>query len=402
MVLPGYFPPDIRVEKEARALIANEHVLYLICMGKEGQVVEENFNGIIVKRIVQSSDMDGTFKSLLNEPIFLNPRWIKRWSKKIREVVRDNDIDALHVHDLPLVSAAITIGRINGIPVIFDMHENWPEAIRVYEERRVHGWKFWNVLLHKTLEKYCVKNANHIIVVVDEQRDRLIELGIPGEKITVVMNTVDLDVFNDFNVDNKLVDRYKNDFVISYIGTFGPHRGLDTAINAMPIISEKISNAKLLIVGKGSNEKELKDLSKNLGIEDKVIFTGWIELRNVPSYLTLSNVCLVTPQASGHTNTTIPHKLFHYMYMKKPVIVTDAKPLKRIIEETNCGVVVPSGSSTKMGEAAIRLYENKDYAKMLGENGEKAVKEKYNWKNEGKKLVALYRNIEEEYVGKKC
>ena len=162
----------------------------------------------------------------------------------------------------------------------------------------------------------------------------------------------------------------------------------------MPKILEKISNAKLLLVGNGSKEykKELNQLCKNLQIEEAVDFTGHVDFIHVPSYIALSDVCLVPHHKSGHTNTTIPHKIFQYMAMRKPVIVTDCKPLKRVVEDYKCGIVVPSGDFNKMADATIELYNRKSYAKKLGLNGRKAVEEKFNWKNEAKKLLRIFEN----------
>jgi len=81
------------------------------------------------------------------------------------------------------------------------------------------------------------------------------------------------------------------------------------------------------------------------------------------------------------------------MSMGKPVIVSSAKPLKRIIEETRAGLVYPSGDSDALAQAVITLYKDKDLAEELGKAGEKAVEKKYNWENESKKLIELYYNL---------
>ena len=82
------------------------------------------------------------------------------------------------------------------------------------------------------------------------------------------------------------------------------------------------------------------------------------------------------------------------MTFGKPVIVTNCKPLARIVKETNCGIVIPSGDHKKMAEALIKLYNDKKYAKKLGENGQRAIEEKYDWKNEADKLCLLYKELE--------
>ncbi len=171
---------------------------------------------------------------------------------------------------------------------------------------------------------------------------------------------------------------------------------MDTAIKAMPKILEEIPNSKLLLVGgDGSSkyEKKIREMCKDLEIKDNVVFTGRVDFRLVPSYIASSSVCLVPHNVTEHINTTIPHKIFQYMIMRKPVIVTDAKPLKRIVEETNCGIVIPSGSYEKMAEAVIRLYTNREYARKLGENGRKAVEEKYNWGEMRKRLLDVYNRL---------
>jgi glycosyltransferase involved in cell wall biosynthesis len=164
----------------------------------------------------------------------------------------------------------------------------------------------------------------------------------------------------------------------------------------MPTVLEEIPDARLLLVGKGSGEfdKEMRELCKDLNVENNVVFTDWVDFRLVPSYIALSDVCLVPHHASGHTNTTIPHKLFQYMAMRKPVIVTDCKPLKRIVEECDCGIVVPSGDRNEMAEAVIKLYNDRELAAKLGANGRNAVEGKYNWENEAKKLCELYERLE--------
>jgi glycosyltransferase involved in cell wall biosynthesis len=89
------------------------------------------------------------------------------------------------------------------------------------------------------------------------------------------------------------------------------------------------------------------------------------------------------------------------MIFKKPVIVTDCIPLKRIVEECQCGVVIPSKGHNELANGVMSLYENKEYAKLLGENGRKAVEQKYNWKNAGANLMELYRSLGDEIFGSK-
>jgi len=394
MVLANHFPPDIRVEKEARALITAGHEIHLVCMTKDGEPAESDYKGMKIHRVNQSYKNFGKISLLLNDPFFLNPFGTRIWFRHISKITNQYNIEILHVHDLPIVATTLLVSKKQKIPVIFDMHENWPEALRAWGKKHLHQFITFNITLHKMLEKYCVNNVNHIIVVVDEQKDRLVKMGILSDKITVVMNTEDLDVFDNAVIDDDIVTKYNNNFIISYIGGFGPHRGLDTPIKAMPKILQKIPDAKLLLVGKGGNEDDLKQLCGKLGVKENVIFTGWVDFKYVPTYIHISGVCLVPHRSNGHTETTIPHKIFQYMLMGKPIIVTDVGPLALVAKFADSGIVVPSGGYDEMAEAVIKLYENPELAKAFGNNGRKTVMAGLNWETDAENLCELYEQLE--------
>ncbi len=397
MILNKHFPPDIRVEKEAKALINAGYEVYLLSLGKKGIPESENINGINIIRTPPQSFLSKAWRFFWFSIFFDNPLW-KRY---LRDVIKQYEIDVVHVHDLPLVKSAISAAKKFDIPVIADLHENYPEAVKVWRKGKMSlKRKILNVAIPvwrwKRLEKAILQCVDGVITVVDEAKEHYVnDCKIPPQKVTVVMNAEDLEEFGKLNVDKSLIEKYENNFIISYIGGFGPHRGIDVAIRSMPKVLKEIPEAKLLLVGGMNSEYEmyLKKLCRNLKVENSVEFTGWVDFSLVSSYIAASDVCLVPHYASGHTNTTIPHKLFQYMAMRKPVVVSDCKPLKRIVEECKCGLVFPSENHEKMAEAVIKLYKDVDYARMMGENGRRAVEKKYNWKNEAKKLIKLYETL---------
>jgi glycosyltransferase involved in cell wall biosynthesis len=399
MLLDRFFPPDIRVEKEARTLLKAGHDVFLLSKGKDELPDEELVEGIrVIRKKLPQSLPRRVWNFLWFQASFVHPFW----ERALADTIKEYGVEAIHTHDLPMVGNAISAAKKFNIPLIADLHENYPEGVRAWSKVKMTlTTKLLNLLSPvwrwKRLERSVLQHVDRIICVVDESKDHYInDCGVSPEKVTVVMNAEDLEEFGNLEIDESLVTKYKNDFVISYIGGFGPHRGIDTAIKSMPNVLEEIPDARLLLVGKGSGvfDKEMRELCKDLNVENKVVFTDWVDFRLVPSYIALSDVCLVPHHASGHTNTTIPHKIFQYMAMKKPVIVTDCKPLKRIVEECECGLVVPSGDYKEMAEAVIKLYKDSELATKLGANGRNAVEGKYNWENEAKKLCELYERLE--------
>lgn len=386
MVLPDHvFPPDIRVENEARTLIRAGHEVHLISPNTEMKPCEEVIDGIFVHRL---PNVPASFKKhefLWNVPFPFNPIWVK----KIVSIVRENNIEVFHVHDLPLVALCIVIGKIFKIPVIFDMHENWPEAMKLW------GYNMF-YLPAKVLERFSIRFADRVIVVVNEQKERLLDLGVPDNKISVIMNTVVLEMFNENKISRELSDklnsRYKNMFVISYIGGFSEDRGIDVLIKAFSHVIEIVKNAHLLLVGDGKIRHDLEKLAGDLGISESVSFAGWIDLEEVATYISVSDVCVIPHNANPHINRTIPHKLFQYMAMGKPIVSTDVRPLKRIIEAEQCGIIIPSGDAAAMAKGIIKLNDEK-LASVYAKNGIRAALGKYNWNATSEELCGIYNKL---------
>lgn len=395
MSLRGFFPPDIRVEKEARSLLKAGHEVFLLSASKGDMPNEETVEGIkVIRKKLPQNFPRRAWNFFCFQVFFIHPFW----KKALKDAVKQCEIQAIHVHDLPLVRTGLNVARKFGLPIIADLHENYPEAVRQYRmiakpvQRLLYlASPLWR---WKRMERFCVQQADRVVTVVDEAKQHYVnDCGIPEEKATVVMNTEDLDYFYSLPIKEDIVKKYQPYFAISYIGGFGWHRGIQTAISAMPQILSAIPEARLIMVGSGSNEAELKELAKRERVEQAIECIGWQPFELVPSYISASDVCLIPHIASGHTNSTIPHKIFQFMAMGKPVVVSSAKPLKRIVKETGAGLVYSSGDAEALSEAVIRIYRDNELATKLGEAGKKAAGQKYNWEIEGDKLVDIYRAV---------
>lgn len=387
------FPPDIRVEKEARALRDAGYNITILCASKDQRPLADEWEGIRVIRMPPRSRIFSAtnwfFRSLTFHDLPL--------SRHLPAVLQENNIDILHVHDLLMLGTTLSEANKSGIPVIADFHENYPAALRHYLTGRPISnpikWLLYKPSRWQAYEKRSAIQAVHILVVVDEAKDRLVAEGLPGDKITVIENTVDVENFLSIPLDNDLMRRYEGEFVISYIGGYGgSHRGLDTVIEAMPHILEHIPEARLLLVGDGPIKPALKQMVAERSIGSRVSFIDWQPFEKVPSYIALSDVCLIPHHSNAHTEATSPHKLFQYMLLSKPVVVSSCKPLKRVIEETGGGLVFQAGDANSLAQTILQL-QDPQLRHRLGKAGRQAVIAKYNWQNTSKKLVGVYHKI---------
>ncbi len=402
MVLKKKFPPDIRVEKEVRTLHDANHRIHLLAYrsGKTDERPEEETEGLLIRRISAEWDQLPFARRQMKSLRFCLTFTNSYWASHIERYVRDFELDVLHVHDLPLVGTALNVSRKMGIPLVVDLHENYPAALKLSLEAEpiFRSWFTPHPRRWVSYERRVVRAATHVVVVVDEAKERLIkDYDLEPDKIVVVMNVEDAHYFKTLDLDQDILTRYKDSFVLSYVGGGGKHRGLDTAIKAMPYLRESIPQAKLLLVGVGrQGGDEYRRIAESQGVQDHVEIIGWQPFHKVPSYIEASHVGLVPHHQNPHTDATIPHKLFQYMLMSKPVIVSSCRPLKRIVEETKSGLVFHSGDPKHLAKQIQTLYSNSQLRTDCALHGHEAATHQYNWMTEGAKLTRLYQSLQEQ------
>jgi glycosyltransferase involved in cell wall biosynthesis len=383
-------PPNVRVQNEARTLMTAGHKVYFLIEGRPGEAREESMNGLNVVRGVRMSAPREiwhryTFNFTYRDPL---------WTKAIDRFVREHSIDVLHVNDLPLLKEGILAGKRLGLPVVADLHENYPAGLQVWYTNRLKKATIYEHGRWARYERAALRAVDAIVVVIEEARDRLVELGISAEKISVVPNTVPVQS-GEIPIDSGIVERYRDRFVVSYIGGFAPHRGLDTVIRALPLAREHVPNLKLVLVG-GGNEgyrKRLENLARELRCDDLVELTGWKPQESIWSYIEASAVCLVPHARNPHTDTTIPNKIFQYMLRGRPVIVSDCPPLARIARDTGGGLIFRWDDPADLAGRIVELYRGEDARRRMAEAGRASVLDRYTWEKTSEPLVELYRRL---------
>ena len=385
MVLESEFPPDIRVENEAQSLIEAGHQVVVACITRRKQKEFEYFNDKI--KIYRRKISLFIYKSSVGCLKF--PFYFNFWRKFFTDLFQKEKFDVVHIHDLPLAKVGYEFKKKYKKPLIIDLHENWPALLRISS----HTNTFLGKLLSSNsqwvnYERNMIKLSDRLIVVVEEAMERLIKAGISHEKIFVVSNTLNLSGFH-------LPDIVPNkDFVtLFYAGGINRHRGIQTVLSALKKVINKKSNIRLWLLGEGSYKNELIKYANKLGIQDYVSFFGWRSFNEMIELLAQSDITLIPHYKSDHTDTTIPHKLFQYMYACKPIIASNCAPVERIIKETNTGLIYLYNDSNQLAECIHNLVNNKKIYVEMHQNGRKWVIDKYNWNIDKENLLRLYDNI---------
>lgn len=390
MILDKTFPPDPRVENEAISLIDKGHEVFLFCLKYNKNDDDVLINEIQVKRY-QSNKLEYKLSALA----YTFPFYTFMMAKKISHFLNENKIEAIHIHDMRIADAVFIANKKLKLATILDLHDNMPEIMKLYAHlQKFPGKQLISPKKWKQKEEEFINKATKIITVSQEFIEEVVgRTKIARDKIALVPNTVHQSFYNDAAIDKFIVDAYINDFVILYLGDTGLRRGLQTAIEALVILKEKIPNVKLVIVGISSTDAILKQQVIDLKLENYVDFKGWQDVSLFPSYIVSSSVCISPLHRNIQHDVAYANKLFQYMSFAKAVLVSDAIAQKNLIENTNSGLVHLEKNPQDFADKILQLYADQDLRERLGRNGKQFIEEEFCWEKTSKKLIALYENL---------
>jgi len=384
MLLETEFPPDVRVENEIAALAEAGHEVHLACATRKNRPAEERFGAAFIHRKNISSFVYRSSVGALKFPFYFN-----FWRKFINGLMSKEKFDAVHVHDLPLSIVGAEIKEKQGILLIIDLHENWPGLLSISSHTRtIMGRLLCNIEQWKSYEKKYLLLADRVIVVVNEAADRLMKLSVPEKNIVVVSNTLNISGFPEPKMREKRSSEKK---ILIYEGGLTYHRGVQYVLQALSRIRHLADRIEFRIVGTGNYLEELKSLSVRLQLNDMVRFSGWQPQKIVYEEIGKADLAVIPHIKSSHTDSTIPHKLFHYMYAGLPILASNCDPIERIINETSTGYIYKFDDVNELAGKIESLLIKGSSLKPV--NGKEWVERKYNWDVDKKRLVTAYKEL---------
>lgn len=391
MILDSDFPPDPRVENEARVLINAGMEVHLFAFSYDQNFVPlETYKGIKVHRF-HCSEMLYKMSALA----YTIPLYHIQLKGKIEQFIRDTGCNVVHIHDIQVARAIFMLKSTLNFKIILDLHENRPEIMRFYKHVRSFPWKYliYPSLWKKREERYAGQADGVVVVTGQAKADIVDRAKIKEDKVVVAPNVVEKGYGESQHLDSGIIDKYRNNFVLLYLGDTSERRGVQIAINAMTALKKEIENIKLVVVGASSYDGNLARLTKRLGVEGEVDLCGWQDSGLFPSYIEASNICISPLQRNKHHDTTYANKLFQYMALGGVLLVSDSEAQAELVRSTGTGLVFQDGDVEDFVNKALELYKNDVARKGYAENGKRMVEEKYHWEKTGQALVNYYRNL---------
>lgn len=381
LLIGGVFPPDIRVRKEAGLLMRAGHEVHLLTTDRDGRAPLEDVDGVTVHRYASRAPWLASKLSAVVSLLTWEHPVVRREIERYVDEVRP---DVIHCHDLAAVHTAIGVARRRGLPVVYDMHENYADAIRNWK-RRPAARLFQTPARYERYERWALTHADAAVTVSDEMAVRARGLGAAADRLVVFGNVDDYD--------GSLMWAGPSDrFMVAYAGGFGAHRGIDVLIEAFARVQEADASARLVIMGRGPGEADLRALAERLLPAEAYEFTGWVDNDEMRARLAASSVGVVPFRRVVQTESAAPHKLFQYMSMGLPMVVTDCAGLRRVAEEGGGGLVARADDPVDL---AGRLLEVRDpaVARRLSAAGIEATRTLYSIEEVGRGLLGLYDTL---------
>lgn len=363
-----YYPIDPRVRKEAQVSVDVGYNVDLICLRKPGEKKRESMSGINIYRLPMKHRR-GSIVRYLFEYLFF---FLLSGLVLLRLYFR-HKYKIIQVNTMPdFLVFATFIPKLLGAKVLLDMHEPVPE---LWATKFGNRFQFFIELL-KLVEQLSIRYADKVLTVTEHLKDVYVSRGADASKITVVLNVPDNKIFN-FYLCKANCKGTKHRFILISHGTIEKRWGLDLAIKAVALLRNKIPNIQLNILGEGEYLSELRKLVSELNLGECVHFLGYLPFDGMLKMLAESDIGLVPMEKNAYSDLIHTNKMFEYIAMGKPVIISRTKAVEAYLNDS-CLMFFRPGDERDLAHAILELCDNPAKRESLIYNAQKRY-EKISW-----------------------
>lgn len=328
--------------------------------------------------------------ALARLPVLNQKEVIDGLARRLAEIIPKIKPDVLHAHSPSLNAiAALRAGKRFGIPVVYEVRAFWEDAAVDHGTSAENGLRYRAT---RALETYALRQADAVTTICEGLRRDIVARGIPADKVTVIPNAVDIDKFAvGGSADQDLKSRLglAGARLIGFIGSFYAYEGLDVLLRAVPALSARIPDLRVLLVGGGPQDAQLRQLAQELNIADKVVFTGRVPHDQVNMYYDLLDVLVYPRLPMRLTELVTPLKPLEAMAQGRILAASDVGGHLELITDGKTGVLFKAADPASLAEKVGALLEQQEQWPQLRANGRRYVETERNWPVS----VARYQDI---------
>ena len=321
-------------------------------------------------------------------------RQVRTVQARIEELAAELKPDILHAHS-PVLNAipAIRAGKKLGIPVVYEIRAFWEDAA-VDHGTTTEGSLRYRAT--KAIETWAIKRADHVFTICEGLRADIVGRGVPATKVTVIPNAVDIESFQlSGDADPVLREQLglAGTTVVGFVGSFYAYEGLDLLLDAFPALLQKRPELRLLLVGGGPQDANLKAQAQRLGVADKVVFTGRVPHNQVSRYYDQIDLLAYPRHSMRLTELVTPLKPLEAMAQGRLFVASDVGGHKELIRDGETGKLFKAGSAQALAAAIDDMLAHRERWPAMRAAGRHFVEDVRNWKNSVANYQAVYASL---------
>lgn len=314
--------------------------------------------------------------------------------KRLYEVAAMVKPDILHAHS-PVLNAlpALRVGKALGIPVVFEVRAFWEDAAADHGTTTEGSLRY---RLTRAMDTYAFKHVDAVTTICEGLRADIVARGIPEDKVTVIPNAVDIEKFSVGGAPDEALKAQlglSGTRLLGFIGSFYAYEGLDLLLNALPGLLARAPDVRVLLVGGGPQEEALKQQASQLGIADKVIFSGRVPHNQVQRYYDLIDILVYPRHSMRLTELVTPLKPLEAMAQGRLFVASDVGGHKELIRDGETGVLFKAGSEQDLADKVIDLLGKPERWPQMKAAGRDYVETERNWKKSVSNYIAVYGRL---------
>ena len=348
----------------------------------------ETVDGLVFHRTAPESGL------LARLPVLNQKAVIDGLAARLLPLAKEIKPDLIHAHS-PVLNAvaALRVGRQLGIPVVYEIRAFWEDAAVDHGTSREWGLRY---RLTRALETWALKRVDAAFTICEGLRAEIVGRGIPASKVTVIPNAVNIE---DFSTDGTRDEALAVELgiagkpVLGFIGSFYAYEGLDVLLQALPEMLKVNPDVRVLLVGGGPQDAALKEQARQLGVADKVIFTGRVPHDQVQRYYNLVDILVYPRLKMRLTDLVTPLKPLECMAQGRLLVASDVGGHKELIEDGKTGVLFAAGDAKQLAAKVLALLSEPQRWPALRAAGRTFVEQERNWRASVARYQAVYRGL---------
>lgn len=293
-------------------------------------------------------------------------------------------------------TVAIEVGKARSIPVVYEVR-GFPE---VSQARRPGSSLLYEQFgTRRAVEAECWRRADHVVTLAEVMRRHIEANGVEPDRITVIPNAVDTELFAPRPRDEALAARLglgRDDLVLGYVGTFSSYEGLHFLIEAVALLAYGGRRIRALLVGDGTERARLEQLARRLKVAHLVTFTGRVEHGRVPSYYALIDIFAVPRTAEITSQLVTPLKPYEAMAMERTVVVSATEALLEVVTPGVTGMAFEPEDAEALAHLVDQLIDDPGGRAELGAAARRWTLEHRTWAQNVDRYRALYAELSVE------